>query len=257
VPVPVALAEDGPTVLALGAYLKNTVCVLKGREAFLSQHVGGLDNAAAIGFLEETVEHLLAILDVKPEIIAHDLHPDFPSTHLAVRLAERFGVPARAVGHHAAHWPPSPPSTAWPGHGLVWRWMASASARTVAPGAVSCCGWTRADCARLGHLQPLRLPGGERAAASPGAWRLRPCTTAGWAHAWPTGWGAPGRIAMPGLCSPCSPATCAVRRRPAWAAGSMRPPPCSACADVMVLRGPGGNGAGRAGGPPRPAAARA
>ena len=50
---------------------------MKGREAFLSQHVGGLDNAAAIGFLE-TVGHLLAILDVRPDIIAHDLHPDFP-----------------------------------------------------------------------------------------------------------------------------------------------------------------------------------
>lgn len=80
VPVPIALAADGPTVLALGGYLKNTVCVLKGRQGFLSQHIGGLDNAAAIGFLEESVAHLLAILDVQPDLIAHDLHPDFAST---------------------------------------------------------------------------------------------------------------------------------------------------------------------------------
>jgi hydrogenase maturation protein HypF len=106
VPVPIALADDGPTVLALGGYLKNTICVMKGREAFLSQHIGGLDNAAAIGFLEETVEHLLAILDVRPDVIAHDLHPDFPSTHLAVRLAEKLGIPAVAIGHHrpGARW---------------------------------------------------------------------------------------------------------------------------------------------------------
>ena len=93
VPVPIPLADDGPTVLALGGYLKSTVCVLKGREAFLSQHIGGLDNAAAIGFLEETVAHLLAILDVRPDLIAHDLHPDFASTHLALRLAAERGIP--------------------------------------------------------------------------------------------------------------------------------------------------------------------
>ncbi|MGB7503481.1 MAG: carbamoyltransferase HypF, partial [Azonexus sp.] len=82
-PLPIPLANDGPTVLALGGYLKNTICVLKGRKAFLSQHIGGLDNVAAIDFLEETVAHLLTILDVQPDLIAHDLHPDFPSTHLA------------------------------------------------------------------------------------------------------------------------------------------------------------------------------
>uniref|UniRef100_UPI000A525B60 Sua5/YciO/YrdC/YwlC family protein n=1 Tax=Ralstonia sp. RL TaxID=1839756 RepID=UPI000A525B60 len=169
VPVPVALAEDGPTVLALGAYLKNTVCVLKGREAFLSQHVGGLDNAAAIGFLEETVEHLLAILDVKPEIIAHDLHPDFPSTHLAVRLAERFGVPARAVGHHAAHL-----AAIAAEHGLAGPWVGLAlDGVGLGPDGGAWGGellrLDGADCARLGHLQPLRLPGGERAAREP--WR--------------------------------------------------------------------------------------
>lgn len=170
VPVPVALAEDGPTVLALGAYLKNTVCVLKGREAFLSQHVGGLDNAAAIGFLEETVEHLLAILDVKPEIIAHDLHPDFPSTHLAVRLAERFGVPARAVGHHAAHL-----AAIAAEHGLAGPWVGLAlDGVGLGPDGGAWGGellrLDGADCARLGHLQPLRLPGGERAAREP--WRM-------------------------------------------------------------------------------------
>jgi len=94
-PLPIQLANDGPTVLALGGYLKNTICVLKGRKAFLSQHIGGLDNVAAIDFLEETVAHLLTILDVQPDLIAHDLHPDFPSTHLAQRLAAKWSIPAR------------------------------------------------------------------------------------------------------------------------------------------------------------------
>ncbi len=170
VPVPVALAEDGPTVLALGGYLKNTVCVMKGREAFLSQHVGGLDNAAAIGFLEETVEHLLAILDVKPEIVAHDLHPDFPSTHLAVHLAESFHVPAQAVGHHAAHL-----AAIAAEHGVDAPLVGLAlDGVGLGPDGGAWGGellrLDGADCARLGHLRPLRLPGGDRAAREP--WRM-------------------------------------------------------------------------------------
>ena len=170
VPVPIALAEDGPSVLALGGYLKNTVCVMKGREAWLSQHIGGLDNAASIGFLEETVAHLLAILDIRPEIVVHDLHPDYPSTHLAQRLAEAWGVPTFALAHHAAHLAAicaehgvnepvaglaidgvglGPDGGAWGGELLAL---------------------SGADCRRIGHVRPLRLPGGERAAREP--WRM-------------------------------------------------------------------------------------
>ena len=170
VPVPIALAEDGPTVLALGGYLKNTVCVMKGCEAYLSQHVGGLDNAAAIGFLEETVEHLLAILDVRPEIVAHDLHPDFPSTHLALHLAERFKVPAQAVGHHAAHL-----AAIAAEHGIDGP-LVGLALDGVGLG-LDGGAWggellrlDGADCSRLGHLRPLRLPGGDRAAREP--WRM-------------------------------------------------------------------------------------
>jgi len=170
VPVPIALADDGPTILALGAYLKNTICLMKGREAFLSQHIGGLDNAAAIAFLEETVEHFLAILDVRPDFIAHDLHPDFPSTHLALRLAEKLRIPAIAVGHHHAHLAAicaehgvnepiiglaldgvglGPDGGAWGGELLYLD---------------------GANCERLGHLSPLAMPGGDRAAKEP--WRM-------------------------------------------------------------------------------------
>lgn len=170
VPVPIPLSDDGPTVLALGGYLKNTVCVMKGREAFLSQHIGGLDNAAAIGFLDETVGHLLDILEVRPDCIAHDLHPDFPSTHLALRLASEWAVPALAIAHHQAHIAAicaehayndpivglsidgvglGPDGTAWGGELLYLEGF---------------------SCERIGHLQPLAMPGGDRAAKEP--WRM-------------------------------------------------------------------------------------
>lgn len=170
VPVPIPLAEDGPTVLALGGYLKNTVCILKGREAFLSQHIGGLDNAAAIGFLEETVAHLLAILDVRPDLVAHDLHPDFASTHLALRLAGELGVPAPAVGHHHAHIAAICAEHAInePVIGLAIDGVGLGPDGGLWGGELLHV--DGALCARRGHLQPLRLPGGERAAREP--WRM-------------------------------------------------------------------------------------
>ncbi len=169
-PLPIPLAEDGPAVLAFGAYLKNTVCVAKGHQAFLSQHIGGLDNAAAIGFLEETVAHLLAILDVKPDLVAHDLHPDFPSTRLAQAFAAERGIPAIAVGHHHAH---IGAIAAEHGHNGPLLGLALDGVGLGPDGGA----WggellrvDGADCQRLGHLAPLRLPGGDRAAREP--WRM-------------------------------------------------------------------------------------
>jgi hydrogenase maturation protein HypF len=169
-PVPIPLAGDGPTVLALGAYLKNSICVLKGREAFLSQHIGSLDNASTIGFLEETVDHLLGILDVTPDLIAHDLHPDFHSTRLAHRLAAEFGVPSVAVAHHHAH---IAAICAEHGFDEPLLGLAIDGVGLGTDGGL----WggellrvDGADCRRLGHLQPLCLPGGDRAAREP--WRM-------------------------------------------------------------------------------------
>ena len=170
VPVPIPLAGDGPTVLALGGYLKNTVCVLKGREAFLSQHIGGLDNAAAIGFLEETVSHLLAILDVQPDLIAHDLHPDFASTHLALEMAEKSDIPALGVGHHHAHI-----AAICADHGVNERLIGLAiDGVGLGPDGGLWGGEllrvNGARCDRLSRLRRLRLPGGDRAAREP--WRM-------------------------------------------------------------------------------------
>ncbi|MER2539015.1 MAG: carbamoyltransferase HypF, partial [Azonexus sp.] len=154
----------------LGGYLKNTVCLMKGKEAFLSQHIGGLENAAAIGFLEETVAHLQSILDVQPDLIAHDLHPDFPSTHLALRLAAERGIPSLAVGHHHAHIAAicaehgvNEPviGLAIDGVGLGQDGAAWGGELLRVDGA---------QCLRIGHLAELRLPGGDRAAREP--WRM-------------------------------------------------------------------------------------
>ena len=85
--------------VALGAQLKATVTVTRGCEAFVSQHVGDLDTPVAVAFLEETLSHMLSILEVEPVAIACDLHPDFPTS----RLANRLGPPVIPVQHHHAH----------------------------------------------------------------------------------------------------------------------------------------------------------
>ncbi|MCF8208633.1 MAG: carbamoyltransferase HypF [Rhodoferax sp.] len=169
-PVPIALVDDGSTVLALGGSLKNTVCVARGREAFLSQHIGGLDNAPALGFLEEVVAHLLSILQVRPACIAHDLHPDFASTHLALALAAQWNVPAHAVPHHHAHI-----GAVCAEHGLRGPVLGLAidGVGLGSDGGLWGGELLRVDgaqCRRLGHLAPLALPGGDRAAREP--WRM-------------------------------------------------------------------------------------
>jgi len=100
VPVPVFLREEVPSILAVGGELKNTVCLAKGKHAFLSQHIGDLENLESYKFFEEAIEHLQTILEIKPEAIAYDLHPDYFSTKWAL---QQTGVPLIAVQHHHAH----------------------------------------------------------------------------------------------------------------------------------------------------------
>jgi hydrogenase maturation protein HypF len=100
VPVPVQLEKESQAVLAVGGELKNTVCVVRGSEAFLSQHVGDLENLESYKFFEEAVQHLQRILETEPKVIAHDLHPDYFATKWA---QERVGVELVGVQHHHAH----------------------------------------------------------------------------------------------------------------------------------------------------------
>jgi len=100
VPRGVALPRISRPVLAVGAELKNTICLTRGDRAFLSQHVGDLKNLQVYASFKETIEHLQSILEVRPEQVAHDLHPDYYSTRFAL---EESGLPAVAVQHHHAH----------------------------------------------------------------------------------------------------------------------------------------------------------
>jgi hydrogenase maturation protein HypF len=100
VPVPVFLRSSLPPVLALGAELKSTVCLTKGDQAFLSQHIGDLENLATYEFFGKAIDHLRRILAVTPQLVACDLHPDYLSTRFAEEQTE---APVVRVQHHHAH----------------------------------------------------------------------------------------------------------------------------------------------------------
>ncbi|NOX35694.1 MAG: carbamoyltransferase HypF [Deltaproteobacteria bacterium] len=99
-PLPVFLNKKMPEVLGCGAGLKNTICLTRNNYAFLSQHIGDLENVKAYGFYHNTIDHLKQILDIKPCIVAHDMHPGYMSTDYA---KEKKNVKKIAVQHHHAH----------------------------------------------------------------------------------------------------------------------------------------------------------
>jgi hydrogenase maturation protein HypF len=102
-PFPVKLPFDVPQLLAVGSELKNTFCITNGNYAFLSHHIGDMENYETLKSFEQGVEHFERLFRVKPEAIAYDMHPNYLATRYALERAEREGVPAVAVQHHHAH----------------------------------------------------------------------------------------------------------------------------------------------------------
>lgn len=100
VPIPIFLKSKIPPVLACGAELKNTICLTRQDKAFVSQHIGDLENLPTYEFFKLTIAHLKRILDIDPEIIACDMHPDYLSTRYALALQGGQTIP---VQHHHAH----------------------------------------------------------------------------------------------------------------------------------------------------------
>lgn len=99
VPVPIFLDQAVPPLLACGAELKNTICLTRGKQAFLSQHIGDLENLASETFFRLTIDHLKRILDIVPQALVCDGHPDYLSTQWAVAQS----LPVIKAQHHHAH----------------------------------------------------------------------------------------------------------------------------------------------------------
>jgi len=103
VPNPVPFRGADLPLLAVGAHQKNSFCLTRGARAFLSVHHGDLDHPEAFQAFERSIGGLTRLLGIDPRMIVHDLHPDYGSTRLAVKLGERLGLPLAGVQHHQAH----------------------------------------------------------------------------------------------------------------------------------------------------------
>ncbi|MGD0824040.1 MAG: carbamoyltransferase HypF [Terriglobales bacterium] len=172
VPVPVFLKDDqtrkdGPSVLAVGGELKNTICLTKGRHAFLSQHVGDLENVESYGFFHEAIDHLERILEIRPQIIAYDLHPDYFSTRWAL---EQSGVELVGVQHHHAHIASCMAENHLDGRviGFALDGTGYGTDGKIWGGEVLLAGYE--DFERAAHFEYVPLPGGAAAIREP--WRM-------------------------------------------------------------------------------------
>ena len=100
-PLPVRLESSDVDVLALGAHLKNTFCVLHDGNAFTGPHIGDLDSPRTLGHQDEALRTYLRLFRSTPAIVAADLHPDYASTRLAERWWDAGARPVRVQHHHA------------------------------------------------------------------------------------------------------------------------------------------------------------
>jgi hydrogenase maturation protein HypF len=167
-PQPLGLPWPFPRqVLACGAELKSTFCLAKGGHAFLSHHVGDLENYETLRSFTEGIEHFGRLFDLAPEVVAHDLHPEYLSTKYAL---EREGAELVGVQHHHAHVAACLADNGEPGPvlGVAFDGLGYGEDGTVWGGEL-----LLADLAgfeRAGHLAQVPLPGGAAAIREP--WRM-------------------------------------------------------------------------------------
>jgi hydrogenase maturation protein HypF len=166
-PVGMEIDSDGPTVLAFGGHMKNTIALGLGHEAILSQHIGDLDSASGRAAFRRAIDDLTWFFNCAPGVLACDLHPDYASTIAAEELAERLGAPLLRVQHHHAHIAAGMAEHhldgpvlgfAWDGTGYGVDGSIWGGEALVVHGAAF---------ERVAALRPFALPGGDRAVREP------------------------------------------------------------------------------------------
>ena len=165
-PVPILLRQPTENILACGAEMKNSFCIVRNNEAYISQHIGELTEAKNYAFYRESIDHLQTVLEVSPERVACDRHPDYLSSRYALGRTTL----CREIQHHHAHIGAvmAEQGLEGPVLGVVLDGAGYGGDGTIFGGEVY-----RADrngFTRLARLSHLLLPGGDRAAEQP--WRM-------------------------------------------------------------------------------------
>jgi len=167
-PEPVKLKGNNHVILALGAQQKNTFCLAKGEDAFLSGHIGDLDDMDTERYFESEMESYMRLFDAKPDIIVCDMHPDYVSTRAASRFKNM--LPIYKIQHHHAHF-----ASVLAEHqieknaiGFIFDGTGYGEDGTVWGGEALFGGIGRSS--RIGHMLQAPLLGGEAAIREP--WRM-------------------------------------------------------------------------------------
>ena len=170
-PLPVELGTDPstPPVLALGAHLKNTFCILRDGRAFVGPHIGDLDQPQSLSQQREALSTYLHLFRATPHAVVADMHPDYASTHMAERWWDDGAVPVR-VQHHHAHIASVMAEHRLRGRviGVAFDGTGFGEDGTIWGGELLVCDETGYE--RLGHLAPVVQPGGDRCARE--GWRM-------------------------------------------------------------------------------------
>jgi hydrogenase maturation protein HypF len=171
-PYPVPLSFDTVPTLAVGGELKNTFCLTRDRYAFLSQHIGDMENAEVYESFEQNVEHLSRLFRIQPEIIAHDLHPNYFTTQWALwTQRSKSNTKLIPIQHHHAHIAACMADNKLDNCnliGLSFDGTGYGTDGTIWGGEVLLASY--ADFERVAHLEYLPLPGGDSATRNP--WRI-------------------------------------------------------------------------------------
>jgi hydrogenase maturation protein HypF len=166
-PYPIFLPFKAKQILACGAEDKNTFCLTRDEHAFLSQHIGDMENEETLGHFENTIELYKKLFRIEPEIIAYDMHPEYLSTKYALEAGASSSVKLIAVQHHHAHI-----AGCLAENGVKGRVIGVAFDGTGygADGTIWGGEFLLADCKdfkRVGHFEYIPLPGGAAAIKKP------------------------------------------------------------------------------------------
>ena len=192
-PAPVFLPVSAPTVLGTGPELKCTMTLTKGDHAFPSQHIGNMTNLENLRFYREILTHMQDILQVNPELIVRDLHPDYMTSQLGDELGRELGIPVATLQHHFAHIHAVLAENRFtgPAIGLALDGTGLGEDKTIWGGECLFVAPEDFEQQRLAHFARIRMPGGEAAVREP--WRLAQ------AALWAIGVTEPGAYAWPWL----------------------------------------------------------
>ena len=166
-PHPVILDSHGPQILAVGAQEKSTFTLVRGVHAFVAPHIGDLENLETLEHFQATEAHYEHLFRIRPELVAHDLHPDYLSTSWALERAAAHGIPTVACQHHHAHVVSCMADADHPGPviGMAFDGTGYGTDRAVWGGEVLVA--TRSTFRRAAHLEYVPLPGGAAAIKRP------------------------------------------------------------------------------------------